>query len=97
MKISEYKRHWRAIEVANGRSPRSGRPWKGLHGEIVGTAPTREQWESLDKYTKNNRPRRGIDHETNFLSSYGRHDYYTLHFMAACLRNGTLVIGGSAA
>jgi hypothetical protein len=72
MDIECYRRHWRRLELANSRSPVSGRPWSGLRQKHDAREPTEFEWTALAKYTALHCTRRDVDHRTAFLQAYGR-------------------------
>ena len=72
MDVDWYRRHWRGLELANSRSPASGRPWSGLRKERETRKPNESEWAALAKYTALHCTRRDVDHRTAFLQAYGR-------------------------
>jgi hypothetical protein len=72
MDVDWYRRHWRALELTNSRSPVSGRPWSGLRQERGAREPTEFEWTALAKYTALHCTRRDVDHRTAFQQAYGR-------------------------
>jgi hypothetical protein len=72
MDVEWYRRHWRGLELANSRSPVSGRPWTGLREEHETRKPHRFEWAALAKYTALHCTRRDVDHRTAFQQAYGR-------------------------
>jgi hypothetical protein len=60
--------NWRAIEVANGRSP-SGRPWRGLSCKVTRRLPTADEVRTHRNY--NALRRLGEDHATAYYEAYG--------------------------
>jgi hypothetical protein len=71
MDVDWYRRHWRGLELANSRSPVSGRPWSGLREERDARKPTEFEWTALAKYTALHCARRDVDHRTAFQQAYG--------------------------
>lgn len=91
--LSWFKRHWRAIELANHRSPKSGRPLRRpFTGEVHFDPPTREQWAALAHYRKLTCKTRRVDHETAYLSAYGESDPQSMAIMQSLQRSGLLVV-----
>lgn len=72
MDVDWYRRHWRGLELANFRSPVSGRPWSGRREERETRKPNECEWIALAKYTALHCTRRDVDHRTAFQQAYGR-------------------------
>jgi hypothetical protein len=66
MELEWYLAHWRGLELANSRSPVSGRPWSGLRQEREALIPSERDWITLAKYTALHCTRRDVDHRTAF-------------------------------
>jgi hypothetical protein len=94
MELEWYLANWRGLELANSRSPLSGRAWSGLRQERDVLTPTERDWIALAKYTALHCTRRTVDHRTAFQQAYGR-DSGNDALMNRMLRNGTLNISQS--
>lgn len=91
--IEWYQEHWRELELANDRSPASGRAWKGLKQDRDGRPPTQEEWAALARFTKLNRY--GVDFRTAYEHAYGRDAGPEVDRLAQRLLDaGVLVVGG---
>jgi hypothetical protein len=93
MDVDWYRRHWRGLELANHRSPISGRPWSGLREEREARKPTEFEWTALAKYTALHCTRREVDHRTAFQHAYGRDPGRDADdLMNRMMENGLLII-----
>jgi hypothetical protein len=93
MDVDWYRRHWRGLELANSRSPVSGRPWSGLRQDRDAHNPTEFEWAALAKYTALHCTRRDVDHRTAFQQAYGRDPGKSADdLMDRMMENGLLII-----
>ena len=91
MTIDDYLRDWRRHEVEAGRSPITGRKWRGLHGEIEERRPTKRQWAALARYRSLTCKSRRVDHRTAFKQAFNRDDPGTIPLLNQLIRDGILV------
>jgi hypothetical protein len=92
MNLRWYKKNWRRLELANGRSPATGRPLRrAVTAAIEFDPPTPEDWGALARYTKF--INRGVDHRTAyFQAGYGDDDRESEALMASWQLDGLLVV-----